>query len=275
MIRLITTRAGICAAGLMAGAFGFFGSARGHDTWVQTNTNLIRTGDVIHVDLMLGNHGNEHRDFKLASKISLDGVKAIEVVGPERLRYDLKPELIDLGLAPKEGFHSARFVPAKPGLYAAVQTLDRVVNHGKPVRSVKSAKAYFGVSDSLDKPAVDFKEFSKPMGHELELVFLSNPVSPVGPGTPIKVQLLHKGKPLAGTKVSFIPRGTTLKEGTDGEYERTTDQEGKASFAPKLGTIHLIVAHLETKEKGPGFEATGLTAALSVYVPQRCPCCDE
>ena len=132
-----------------------------------------------------------------------------------------------------------------------------------------------GVSDSLDKPALDFKGFSSPMGHELELVMLSHPVSPVGPGTPIKVRLLHKGKPLAGAKVSFIPRGTTLKEGTDSEYERTTDAEGKASFAPKVGTFHLIVAHLETAEKGPGYEATGLSAALTVYVPERCACCGE
>jgi len=100
-------------------------SARGHDTWVQTNTNLIRTGDVIHIDLMLVNHGNDHRDYKLASKIGLDGVKTVEVQGPDGFRYDIKPELVDLGLAPKEGFHSARFVPAKPGLYAAVQTSDK------------------------------------------------------------------------------------------------------------------------------------------------------
>ncbi len=250
-------------------------SARGHDTWVQANTNLVRTGDVVHIDLMLGNHGNEHRDFKLASKIGLNGIKGMEVLGPGTYRLDLKQDLVDLGLAPKEGFHSARFVPDKPGLYAVIQTMDRVVNHGRPVRAVKSAKTYFGASDSLDKPALDFKGFEKPLGHELELVFLSNPVSPVGPGTAIKVQLFHKGKPLAGSKVSFIPRGTTLKEGIDSDYERITDKDGKASFTPKIGTFHLIVAHLQTEEKGEGFEATGYSAALTVFVPQKCACCGE
>ncbi len=44
-------------------------SALAHDTWVETNTNLIRTGDAVYVDLKLGNHGNDHRDFKLASPI--------------------------------------------------------------------------------------------------------------------------------------------------------------------------------------------------------------
>jgi uncharacterized GH25 family protein len=251
------------------------GALKAHDTWVQTNTNLVRTGDVVHIDLMLGNHGNEHRDFKLASKIGLDGVKTIEVRGPDGSLYDLKSDLVDLGLAPKEGFHSARFVPDKPGLYCAVQTMDRVVNHGKPVRAIKTAKAFFGVSDSLDKPVVDFKGFEKPLGQGLELVFLTNPVSPVGPGTNLKVQLLLDGKPLAGTKVSFIPRGTVLKEGTDPDYERITDKEGKATFAPKLGTFHLIVAHLTNNEKGEGFESTAYTAALALFVPQKCACCAD
>ena len=44
--------------------------SRAHDTWVQTNTNVVRAGDAAHIDLMLGNHGNDHRDFKIAGKKS-------------------------------------------------------------------------------------------------------------------------------------------------------------------------------------------------------------
>ena len=73
------------------------------------------------------------------------------MVAPDGKRYDLKPDLVDLGYAPKEGFHSAKFAPAKAGLYVAAQSSDAVVNHGKPVRSVRSAKTYFVVSPSLDK----------------------------------------------------------------------------------------------------------------------------
>ncbi|MGZ3489481.1 MAG: DUF4198 domain-containing protein, partial [Isosphaeraceae bacterium] len=32
-------------------------AALAHDTWVQTNSSIVRTGDVVHIDLMLGNHG--------------------------------------------------------------------------------------------------------------------------------------------------------------------------------------------------------------------------
>src|SRR5687768_17133363 len=91
---------------------------RGHDTWVQTNTNVYRVGDVVHVDLLLGNHGNEHRDFKVAGKPSLEDKDAtLEVVGPDGKRTDLKAAATDQGLGPKEGFQTARFTPAAAGLY--------------------------------------------------------------------------------------------------------------------------------------------------------------
>ena len=144
---------------------------------------------------------------------------------------------MDLGYAPKEGFHSARFVPAKAGLYVAAQSSDSVVNHGKPVRSVRSAKTYFVVSDSLDRVAKDLPGYDRPLGHALELVPEANPAAPMGPGIAIKVRLLFRGKPLAGTKVSFVPRGVALKDGTDAEYERTTDKDGRASFTPKTGNL--------------------------------------
>jgi uncharacterized GH25 family protein len=245
-----------------------------HDTWVQTNTNVIRTGDAIHIDLMLGNHGNDHRDFKIASKFPLAMVKSFEVSAPDGKKYDLKPDLADLGYAPKEGFHSAKFVPGKAGLYVAAQTADAVVNHGKPVRSVRSAKAYFVVSDSLDKVAKDLPGFDKPLGHPIELVADANPVMPMGPGTPIKVKLYFKAKPLAGVKVSFIPRGVTLKEGTDPDYERTTDASGKASFTPKSGNYYLIVAHYPRDENGKDYDSALYTATLTVFVPEKCTCCE-
>jgi uncharacterized GH25 family protein len=223
---------------------------RAHDTWVQTATPIVRTGDAIHLDLMLGNHGNDHRDFKLASKLSPDTAGSFDVFAPDGKAYDLKPNLTDLGYAPKEGYLSAKFVPTRPGVYVVAQKSDSVVNHGNPVRSVRSAKAYFLVSDSLDKVSANLAGFEKRLGHALELVPEVSPIAPMGPGMPLKLRLLFNGKPLSGVKVSFIPRGTTLKEGTDAEYERTTDPDGRASFTPKTGNFYLVVAHHKTGEKG-------------------------
>ncbi|MGH7172850.1 MAG: DUF4198 domain-containing protein [Gemmataceae bacterium] len=245
-----------------------------HDTWVQTNTNVVRVGDNVHIDLMLGNHGNNHRDFKLASKIDLEGC-TLTIVAPDGKRYDLKDRLTDTGYTPKEGYWTVPFSAAKPGLYLIAHTRDKVVSYA-PTRSIKSAKTFFLVSKSLDNVPRDNPGFDKVLGHALELVPETNPVTPMGPGTPIKVKLLYKGKPMADAQVSFIPRGATLTEDFDPRYERKTDKNGRASFTPKEGNYYLVVAHhLEPKESGEKYQSTKYSATLTVLVPQVCPCCGE
>lgn len=247
---------------------------RAHDTWVQTNTNLFRTGDAVHVDLMLGNHGNEHRDFKLASKVSLEGC-SLRVIAPSGKRYDLKDRLTDTGYTPKEGFWTSRFVTSEPGLHVVEHSVDKLVNHGTPARSLKSAKTLFMVSKSLDKVPQDNPGFDRVFGHALEIVPLTNPVTPMGPGQKLTVKLLLKGQPLANTQVSFIPRSESLTEEFDDRFERKTDANGLAHFTPKTGDYYLVVAHLKTAESGKGFEATSYSATLTVFVPEICPCCGE
>lgn len=242
-----------------------------HDTWVQTNTNVVRVGDVMHIDLMLGNHGNEHRDFKLAAKAD-PAASTLSVIDPDGKVYDLRDRLVDMGYAPREGYWTARFVAGQPGLHLVAHTYDTVLSYA-PQRSIKSAKAYFVVSPSLDKVPEKNPGFDRPLGHALELVPTSNPVTPMGPGTPIAVQLLFKGKPLSDARVSFVPRGTTLAEGFDPRYERHTDSEGRASFEPKEANYYLVVAHKEVSESGEGYESIKYSATLTVYVPQICPCC--
>jgi hypothetical protein len=99
----------------------------------------------------------------------------------------------------------------------------------------------------------------------------------MGPGTAIKVRLLFRGKPLEGAKVSFIPRGVTLKEGFDPEYERVTATDGKAQFTPKAGNYYLVVVHREEPAAAgeTKYESVKYTATMTVFVPDRCPCCGE
>lgn len=245
-----------------------------HDTWVQVNTQLVRVADNVHIDLCLGNHGNHHRDFRFASKIDLAGCKLV-LHAPAGKTYDLMPDLVDLGYAPKEGFYNARYTTAAPGMYLVEQTVDKIVNHGEPSRSIKSAKTFFVASRSLDKVQDDQSGFDKVLGHPLELVPVKNPVLPMGPEEAIKVKLLLKGKPFADQVVSFIPRSGKLKEGFDDQYERKTDAEGIASFTPKFGDYYLIVAHhTDATEKTDQYVKTGYSATMTLYVPELCPCCD-
>jgi uncharacterized GH25 family protein len=248
-------------------------SAHAHDTWVQSSPRLVRPDDVVHVDLFLGNHGNEHRDFKIAGKLgSVDGVK-LDVIGPDGRKTDLVPDMVDLGYAPKEGFWTARFVPATAGLHCVAHYREGV-RHG--AMGFKGGKAYFLSSESLDSPANTDATLPEPLGHPLELVLESHPVLACGPGKPIVVRLLLKGKPLADHVVSFIPRGATLAEGFDPNHERKTDADGRCRYTPKEGNLVLVVAHhVDPEQKGEGYEKASYAATLVLDVPQRCPCCAE
>ncbi len=255
----------ICLGGIV--------TASAHDTWVETNTNVVRGGDAIHVDLKLGNHGNDHRDFKLAGKPDIEA-STLEIIAPDGKSFDLKSRLADNGYAPAEGFFSARFVPTAPGLYTVAHTSDKVVSYA-PLRSIKSAKACFVVSPSLDNVSAENPGFERPLGHVLELVPTSNPVTPMGPGRKISVQVMYHGQPLPGARVSYIPRGSELREEFDDRYERTTDAEGRASFAPPEGNVYLVVVHhTDPTAAGEGYKGTKYSATLTVFVPQICPCCD-
>jgi uncharacterized GH25 family protein len=248
--------------------------AVGHDTWVQTNVSIVRVGDVVHVDLLLGNHGNEHRDFKLAGKVDPKDC-TLESIAPDGKRQDLKAALTDQGMAPKEGFWTARFTPDREGLHLIAQASDKVVDYA-PMRSIKSAKAFVLATKKLDKVPMTSSGFDRVLGHALELVPKTNPVAPMGPGTKLAVQLLYKGKPLADGRVSFIPRGQTLAESFDSRFERKTDANGVASFEVPDANYYLVVAHHEDPaDKGPNYDATKYSATLTVSVPAICPCCGE
>lgn len=260
-------------AGVLITLATWAGIASAHDTWVETNTNLVRTGDAVYIDLRLGNHGNEHRDFKLASKIDLPSC-TLAVVAPGGKTYDLKPDLVDTGYAPKEGYWQGKFATGEPGLYLVAHTLDKIVNHGTPIRALKSGKAFFVASDSLDRVPAEQPGFDQVLGHPLELVPVTNPAIPMGPGKPIAVRVLFQGKPLQDARVTFIPRGETLAEGFDSTYERTAGSEGEATFTPKTGNQYLVVVHHRDEQaRGENYDLTAYSATLAVFVPEVCPCC--
>ncbi len=249
-------------------------TAYGHDIWIEVGTPIVREGDTVKTDLFLGNHGNNHRDFKQLGKVDPKNI-CCKLIAPDGTKYDFGADLIDTRLDSKEGCWTAQLKGSSQGLHMVAVTSDQVVKYA-PTRSIKCAKTYFLVTDALDRPSSDEKGFDRLAGVPFELVPLSNPVAPTEPGTPIKVKLLFKGKPMADTVISFIPRGVTLAEDFDEHYERRTDAEGTASFEPESPNDYLIVAHHnEPKENGDGFENTKYSATLTVKVTAKCDCCDE
>ena len=246
--------------------------APAHDIWIEANQTLVRLGEQVNLALMLGNHGNHHRDFKLASKIPA-GQQSLRVMTPEGTSIELTPNLIDNGYEPKEGFWSTTFLGYQPGIYQAISTFDQVMSFA-PVRDIKCAKTFFGLTGSLDKPVKFEKGFGLPIGAPLELIAVSNPVYGLGNGSVFTVRLLFKGKPLPETVVSFIPKGVTLTGDIDPRYEVKTDAMGIASFTLCQSGQWLIAAHAkDDSASGEGYKSIGFSATLHLQVPAVCPCC--
>jgi uncharacterized GH25 family protein len=237
---------------------------RAHDTWVQSGPLVTRYQDVVHIDLMLGNHGNNHRDFKLASKITLAPC-TLEIISPNGTRTDLKSKVVDMGSAEKEGFWTAKMIADQKGTYQVVHTLDTL--HGK-TRAIKSGKSYFIASDRFDAIPKSEKDAVQPLGKGLEFQ-LDTPLETIAANREIKLRVLWNGKPLPNTSVAFIPRGAKLMEGTDPQFERVSDAGGYVTYTPSEGNLLLAVAHyLVADEKGEGYDKTHYGATLVLPVPQ-------
>lgn len=252
-------------------------TAFGHDTWLQTPASIVRVGEPSHVDILLGNHGNDHRDFKIAGKVKAEEIATLTLTQPDGKDVDLKPAIVDLGLSVKDGWLQAGLTLDRPGLYAITLTSDKVVDYA-PKRSIKTAKAFVLASASLDKPTMPQEvAHNTPVGRGLEIVPLTNPVAPLSAGERIKVKLLLHGKPLADQVISFIPRGVTLNETFDDRYERKTDAEGVVTFQFSDANLYLIAAHYEEPSDGsnPKYNAIKYSATLTVHVPATCACCSE
>ncbi|QDV23730.1 DUF4198 domain-containing protein [Aureliella helgolandensis] len=236
-----------------------------HDTWVEAGSLAHRQGDWLYVDLRLGNHGNNHRDFKLASQITLAPC-TLEVSSPSGQRIDLKPSLTDTGNAEKEGYWTAKYIPQEAGLHEVLHTLD-TLHH--TTRAVKSGKTYFVSTDSLNKLPASGTQYSTCHQLGLELV-LATPPAELAAGHPLRLQVMRSGKPLANASVAFIPRGTTLASERDPDYERTSDANGYVEFVPSEGNLILaVVHHLEQDETGPDYDQTHYSATMVLPVPQR------
>lgn len=237
-------------------------AAPAHDIWIEPSVCHVAVGEPVELSLMLGNHGNAHRDFKLASKVSPED-KRLSVIDPTGSTLDLTKKLADSDPSPVEGFWRDAFTPDKPGLYLVASRFDKVMSYA-PVRDVKSAKSFFIAGPTANQASVAIRGFDRVLGHPFELVPTVDPINV----NPLKVRLLYKGKPLTKAKVSFIPRGAELRGKIDPRFERLTDAKGEASLPLMAENVYLIAAHLtDEKAKGNGYESIHYSATLCVLRP--------
>lgn len=98
--------------------------------------------------------------------------------------------------------------------------------------------------------------FGKPLGTELEIVPLTNPLQ-LKPGEKLSVQVLYRSRPLAGTEVQIM--------GDKEPY--VTDAKGIASVPiQKTDYQYIVVSHKEETKSNPNADMLSLSANL-VFTP--------
>jgi hypothetical protein len=229
-----------------------------HDTWVQVNSPQQQVGELVFVELCLGNHANDHRDYRLASRLS--SLEHCDVVvrdqnGP---LHKLTRAMTGFGTAANEGPWIGSWIPDRVGLFHFESQLDIIKG---TARARQISRTYFGVGDTSGQayipPSSDFM---------IDLVPLSDPLSATA-GTELVFRVQFAGKPQPQARVSFLPLGVTLAEGFDPEYERWSDDDGIVRFTPSKANRYLVITkRIDEVEEVNGINRLAFSASCSLYV---------
>ena len=203
--------------------------AAAHDTWVQTNTNLIRTGDAVHIDLMLGQPRQRPPRLQAGEQSRSGGLHAesVTIRTATGLR-SASTSSTDIGYTPKEGFWTSKFaadlprvVPGRaharqggqPRQAGAIDQAGQDVFRRQPVARQGAPENPGSTGSSGTRWSWCRRRTPSPRwGREKRSAFAS----------------CSRGSRSKMPRVSFIPRGETLASDFDDRFERTTDGDGSA-----------------------------------------------
>ena len=239
--------------------YGFFiffiaAAAYANDGWIEVPA-IVEKGQPLTIALMLGNHTNEHRSYRLAGKWNPKFAKLL-VIEPSGNVNDLTASLIDLGeddeqTGPKgpKGFHIAAFTPKTEGVYIVVGREEQVLQFGDEpkFRSVRSARAAFA---ALNNPRVAGGKkttgFDRTVGIDnlMEFVPVSSPIA-LTQNDSVTLELRYKGNPFSNQLVSVIPR---LK-GAASAQDLMTDEKGRVKVTTGAADTYLVRAKFDERRE--------------------------
>lgn len=251
--------------------FGAAVPAFAHDGWSQTNTPIVAPGQVSYVELMLGNHSNEHKSYRIAGQWSPDTSKVF-VTTPAGVKSDITGTRFYTGEAATEtepavnNYFVASFKSSAPGAYIVSVEGESIFKHGDvATRTLRSAKSFVAIADI---PVIERVKALKGFGKQVspdraELVPRFNPAA-VTPEEHVSVQLLLKGKPLADTPVDLIRRSNSEA------IEMKTDASGIVSFKTGAADYYLLRAKPGTQEAKEGeYGSTSYEATMTFAVQNK------
>ncbi|HZG76345.1 MAG TPA: DUF4198 domain-containing protein [Paenibacillus sp.] len=241
--------------------------ASAHDGWAQT-APIVAAGEVAYVELLFGNHSNEHGSYRIEGNWNEETTKTYAVT-PAGDKIDVTGttfytgEVVETDNAKINNGYVATFSALTPGAYIVSVEGDSVFAHGGVAsRTLRSAKSFVAVADvPLLRRVQDLRGFGKVVSPDrAEWVPASNPAAAATGGT-VSARLMLKGEPLAGVEATLVRRSTS-------EAERlTTDAEGYVTFEAGPADYYLLRAKPATDEKVEGeYESTNYEATMTFVV---------
>jgi uncharacterized GH25 family protein len=243
-----------------------------HDGWVEVSS-IVEKGQPVTISLMLGNHSNEHKSYRLAGKWNPKFTKLM-VIEPSGKVSDLTTAIIDLGEDPEKtgpkgpkGFHIASFTPQMEGVHIVVGRQEEVAQHGDGprFRGVRSARtAFIALTTPRVSDAKNSAGFDRGVNNEtlMEIVPISNPLG-VTQDSRLTFEVRYKGKQFPNQSVSVIGR----LAGAASVQELTTDEKGQITFSAGVADAYLMrVKFEERSERSEG--QYDLSAYEATYVFQ-------
>ncbi len=242
-----------------------------HDGWAQVNTPIVAQGQVSYVELMYGNHSNEHKSYRIEGQWNTDA-SSVYVTTPAGVKADITSTRFYAGepstetTPAKNNYLVASFKSNVPGAYIISTEGDSVFKgETSASRTLRSAKAFVAVGDIpvLDRVKA-LTGFSKQVSPDrAELVPLFNPAA-VTTGEPLSIQLLLKGKPLADTAVDVIRRSNSEAS------ELTTDANGIVKLTAGAADYYLVRSKPSTTESKEGeYDVTNYEATMTFTVQNK------
>jgi uncharacterized GH25 family protein len=223
-----------------------------HDGWIEVPA-IVEKGQPVTIALMLGNHANEHRSYRLAGKWSPKYSKLM-VIEPSGKVNDITASLVDLGeddekTGPKgpKGFHIAPFTPTAEGVHIVLAREEQVLQHGDEpkFRSIRSARAAFAALRSPrvaeGKKTTGFgRAFA--MDNVMEIVPITNPIA-VSQNDRVTLELRYKEKPFSNQIISVVGR----LSGAASAQDFATDEKGQVSFTAGPADTYLVRVKFEER----------------------------
>ncbi|WP_141501919.1 DUF4198 domain-containing protein [Paenibacillus luteus] len=241
-----------------------------HDGWSQTSAPIVAQGQVSYVELLYGNHSNEHKSYRIEGQWG--STSKVYVTTPAGVKSDITGTRFYVGEPATEttpalnNYFVASFKSNVPGAYIISTEADSVYKGADAAsRTLRSAKSFVAVGDIpvLDRVKA-LTGFSKQVSPDrAELVPQFNPAA-ITPDENVSIQLLLKGKPLADTAIDVIRRSNS--EAT----ELKSDANGMVSFTTGAADYYLVRAKPSTTEAKEGeYSTTNYEATMTFTVQNK------